>query len=152
MKNTKSGKKCRPARAEGAAAAFRPTLASLSRLINQKTIVDFVQTVEDTKGFVPNPDKVFRHLASELGELDAAMYEVDKISPQKITKTLDKEMIQTKDLRNFFCGKVGNELLDIIFLACYMADIYGVNLNKIAKKRAQDIMREYSVTWPKRKR
>jgi NTP pyrophosphatase (non-canonical NTP hydrolase) len=101
------------------------------------------------KNFSKNPDKIFRHIASELGELDAAMYEFEKL---EIEERKDPEgLLNFKNIREFRCKKVGEELLDLIFLCSYMAELYGVDLNEIAPARMESIRREYRVAWPEKK-
>lgn len=112
-------------------------------VIDQTRINSFVNAVEKKKNFSRNPDKVFRHIASELGELDAKMYEVDKLDLEP-----KDSLVKVEHLKQFFSKKVGEELLDIIFLCSYMAELYGVNLNQLAPGRMEAIKREYSVAWP----
>lgn len=113
-------------------------------LIDQRNIVKFVNAVEKKKAFVPNPDKIFRHIVSEIGELDAAMYEVDKLDKE----VLEDSVISSEGLKKLFSKKIGEELLDIIFLCCYMADVYGLDLNNIAPGRMAAIAKQYEVDLP----
>lgn len=100
-------------------------------MIDQKNIMRFVKAVERKKNFVPYADKVFRHMVSEIGELDNRIYKWEKRSLKKDDWKLRRA--------------IGFECIDVIFLACYMADIFKVNLNSITKKRMKDIARQYNV-------
>ena len=109
------------------------------KVIDQSTIVDFVTAVEKKKNFKADPDKVFRHIVSEIGELDGAMHDFDK--SRKSNDKLWQEVMQKS---------IGHELLDVIFLVCYMADIYKLDLNDLVRERIDAIKREYSVEWEKK--
>lgn len=109
--------------------------------VQQNEIVQFVTAVENRKNFKKCPDKIFRHLASELGELDAAIYEIDKLGAPED----GQQLLHLKDLRAHLSKKVGAELIDMIFLCCYMADFYAVDLNEIIPKRMNDIAVQYGV-------
>ena len=123
----------------------------LGQIVNQDLINDFVTAVEDEKGFVAHPDKIFRHLVSELGELDRAIFDMDKriIAEQqfKIDSQSEISIRYKKSLSNL----IGHELLDILFLTCYMAKVYGVDLNDLAPHRIHLIKGQYGVEWPKKK-
>jgi NTP pyrophosphatase (non-canonical NTP hydrolase) len=83
--------------------------------------------IESAKGYARDYNYVFRHLISEIGELEAAIWNYEKNSNHK------------NDNRK----KIGFELLDIVFLACYMAEIFGVNLNDVTEERMDDIRKQY---------
>lgn len=108
------------------------------KIINQSLINSFVTAVETKKGFARNPDKVFRHIVSELGELDAAMYAREQL------------VVSHQRLSPLPNDAIGDELLDIIFLACYMADLYAVDLNALARPRMAAIQKQYGVVWKPR--
>ena len=103
-------------------------------MINQKEINRFVTAVETKKKFRRDPNMIFRHMISEMGELDGAMYD------------LERHHAMSPGGEGFFAA-IGYELVDVIFLACYMADIYGVDLNTIIPGRMQSIAKEYKVSW-----
>lgn len=113
-------------------------------MIDQEKIVRFVTAVETKKNFKRCPDKIFRHMISEMGELDAAIHVIDKLS----SPDLDG-LFNLGSLRQSLSKKVGEELLDIIFLACYMADVYEVDLNALIPKRMKAIADQYEVKIPK---
>ena len=113
-------------------------------LIDQTKINSFVTAVETKKGFARNPDKVFRHIVSELGELDNQMHLLE-------TLRIDEKFVNfiKLDTAQKMCkDSIGRELLDIIFLACYMADLYGTDLNALAPGRMEAILKQYQVAWP----
>jgi NTP pyrophosphatase (non-canonical NTP hydrolase) len=112
-------------------------------VIDQEKIVKFVTAVETKKNFKRCPDKIFRHMISEMGELDGAIHLVDQLNfPDP------DNMLNMGSLRRHLSKKVGEELLDIIFLACYMADIYGVDLNALIPARMKAIAEQYGVKVP----
>lgn len=98
-------------------------------LLDEKRIVDFVNAIETRKGFLRNPDLIFRHMVSEMGELDAAMHRHSNAAGRGILEAMEN---------------IADELLDIIFLACYMADVFGVGLNRRAPHRVNEIDLKYS--------
>ncbi len=122
-------------------------MSEAKKMIDQKTITEFVNRIETKKNFKRNPDKVFRHIVSELGELDSAIHAIDQIDARP-----ESEFITEKNLRGHYCAKVADELLDIIFLACLMADIYAVDLNEAIPARMADIARQYGVKLPEEKK
>ena len=156
MKNIRNGKECRSVKKARRADRSKRTLhfspklkgvlknfRSVQAMIDQTKIVQFVERIETKKKFVRNPDKIFRHLASELGELDGAMFELEKSSEPGAE-------VVPEGIR-FFQKKIGDELWDLIFLCCYMADVYGVDLNRTVNGRMAAIARQYDVSWPARK-
>ena len=99
--------------------------------IDQKAIVEFVQKVEDAKGFKRDVRLVFAHLIEEAGELSRAIWEYEKACGRGGMPRAD--------------DSVGTELLDIVFLACYLADILMVDLNALVPRRMAEIREEYGV-------
>ena len=102
------------------------------KIIDQKRIVAFVTAVEKKKEYVPVPDKVFRHIVSELGELDAWMHRFEMAMNSEFPLKWRRK-------------KIGGEILDIIFLVCYLAKIYKVDLNEIARGHMNRILSKYQV-------
>ena len=91
--------------------------------IDTEAIVDFVNTIEEAKGYVKDPRLIFAHLVEEIGELSRALwlFESGKAKSTLIIK----------------------ELIDIIFLACYIADILHANLNDEIPDRMEQISEQY---------
>lgn len=118
----------------------------MKKFVDQKNIVGFVDAVETKKGFTRSPDKIFRHIVSELGELDGVMHKIDEIDKYSCP------MINTKQLRKSLCQKIGRELTDILFLTCYMADVYGTDLNQIIPQRMAEIKKQYNVDYKIKRR
>lgn len=116
------------------------------KIINQKFITDFVTAVETKKEFLPVPDKIFRHIVSEMGELDNAIFRIERMEKNK------KLYSHFKRAHKFFTRNIGEELLDILFLVCYMAKVYGVDLNELAPKRIGKIKKQYGVIFPLKKK
>ncbi len=100
--------------------------------IDQDAIVEFVQKVEDTKGFKRDVRLVFAHIVEEVGELSKAIW-MNELAAQ--TGTIDAE---TRD--------VAKELIDIIFLSAYLADILAMRLNEVIPERMGEIRQQYGVT------
>lgn len=107
-------------------------------LIDQKKICEFVNAVEAKKKFRRDSNYVFRHMISEMGELDRAMWNTERFGTDRGDEPKDHA------LRTI----IGFELLDVIFLACYMAEIYGIELNDLIRLRMLAISKEYDVKWP----
>ena len=127
--------------------ALRTASSAPASLIDQATINSFVNAVETKKGFERNPDKVFRHIVSELGELDAHMHKVDQIRKVNADGLMNLEKVES-----LLSGKIGAELVDIVFLCCYMAELYGADLNRLAPARMDAIATQYGVEWPEKRR
>lgn len=113
------------------------------RMVDQKTINSFVNAVEQRKGFKKEYPYVFRHLVTEVAELENAVYAFELYGAPEETGAYARE---------HFRRKVGYELWDIIFLACYIAEIFRIDLNGIVKENMDNIRRKYDVEWPKKKR
>lgn len=105
-------------------------------LIDQDTIVRFVTAIETKKDFKRDPSLIFRHMISEMGELDSEIYNLESAVKDNV-----------QNLITVFEGRIGRELVDIIFLACYMADIFNVELNDIFSNRMKSIANQYGVPW-----
>jgi hypothetical protein len=143
MKSTKNGAKCRGARKSGRAARSKYTLQLSRMFINQKKINKFVNRVETTKGFKRDHNLVFRHIASEIGELDHAIYALERLNPQALGKL-------TKDFEASARQCIADELIDIIFLCCYMGELLGASdLNDRIIERMEDIATKYHVEFKK---
>ncbi len=94
--------------------------------IDQERIQEFVDAVEAKKGFKPHYEKIFRHMVSELGELEGAIWN-----------------FESKGKSNF---PIGCELIDIISLCVYMATVMQIELNIIFPQRMKAIAEQYGVT------
>lgn len=142
MRSTSVGKSGRASRKKNARASAerspRTLPSSTILIIPQDQIVKFVRAIERAKGYVENPDKVFRHLVSEVGELDRAIFDWECL-PEGEGQRLPAMVLEKK---------IGFEVLDIIFLACYMAAIFRIDLNKITAERMVSIAKQYGVPWP----
>ena len=101
-------------------------------LINQDGIVEFVRKVEDKKGYRRDVRLVFAHIVEEIGELAAKIYRYESEAEASASGAADPDPI-------------GKELLDIIFLACYLADILNMDLNEIIPERMAEIRAQYGV-------
>lgn len=99
-------------------------------LIDTKTIVKFIRTVEDYRGFSRDMRLVFAHMVEEIGELSRAIWEYEKEELQIDHPSPDG---------------IGMELLDIVFLACYLADILAADLNELIPERMDAIRKQYKV-------
>lgn len=100
------------------------------RYIDTDAIVAFVQKVEDKKSFQRDVRLVFAHLVEEAGELARAIYLHER-------QALVRDYPDPSD--------IGKELIDIVFLACYLADILRIDLNKQIPDRMSDIRVQYGV-------
>ena len=90
-----------------------------------------VRAVEKKKKYKRDYNYVFRHLISEIAELDAAIHQYERLGGAARHEWLIKN--------------IGNEIIDIIFLACYMADLFKIDLNKIAPERMKNIKIQYGI-------
>ena len=100
------------------------------KLIDQEKIIKFVRLIEDTKGFKRDLRLVFSHLVEEVGELSRAMYAYEK-AIVKSSKAKPDGII--------------SELIDIIFLALYLADILAEDVNDLIPERMKEIREQYGV-------
>ena len=127
--------RCRPDRA-----AQRMTTGKENRLpvrkdyIDQRSIIRFVQAVEAHKGFRPEIRLVFSHLVEEVGELSRKIWLHEK--GRTGSDTMDGYLA---------AREIGKELLDIIFLACYLAEILNLQLNGIIPERMREITEQYGI-------
>lgn len=109
---------------------------SLKRELGVKMFVDqdginrFVNAVERKKGYKKEFNAVFRHLVSEIAELDAAVHCLDRI---KVGDSYLPEKF------------IHDELVDILFLTCYIAEIFGIDINLAAGPRMKEIAEKYGV-------
>ena len=100
--------------------------------------MSFVNAVEAKKNFSRDHNLVFRHLVSELGELDARIWQYEKNTKAGINGS-----VLTYDAKY-----IGYELVDIVFLACFLAEIFGVDLDDLIGERIEQIKNQYGVEWP----
>lgn len=107
------------------------TAASFQKLLDQAGIVRFVRRIEAKKRFKEDPNLIFRHMISEMGELDAQMHLLSKTD--------------LVPMQPHFKQNIGYECLDIIFLACYMADVYKISLPDLMQQRMEAIAKKYEV-------
>ncbi len=108
----------------------KPCRGKETRYLDTDAIIAFVQAVEDKKGFKRDVRLVFAHLVEETGELARAVYLHER-------EALVKDYPDPSD--------IGAELIDIIFLASYLADILRIDLNKQIPERMADIRVQYAV-------
>lgn len=105
--------------------------------IDQERIQEFVDAVEAKKGFKPHYEKIFRHMVSEIGELDGAIY---KWEQSRMMKDLAPKWDDV-----FIKSTVGTELVDLISLCVYMATVMGIDLNEIFPARMRAVAEQYGV-------
>lgn len=101
--------------------------------IDQERIQDFVDAVEAKKGFKPHYEKIFRHMVSEIGELENAIWNWENL----LKSPLDIDMKKTS---------IGMELVDLISLCVYMATVMRIDLNEMFPVRMKAIAEQYGVT------
>lgn len=100
------------------------------RYVDTDAIVAFVQKVEDTKGFRRDVRLVFAHMVEEVGELSRAVWDHEKAA-------LGQDYPDPSG--------VGRELIDVVFLACWLADILRIDLNKQVPARMAEIRTQYGI-------
>lgn len=100
------------------------------KFINAKKIQEFVTRVETKKKYKRDPNLIMRHLFEEVGELSAALWRYE--SSPRLKKGDSKE-------------RAAAELVDIISLSVYMADVLGIDLNKAFPERIDEVARQYLV-------
>ena len=103
----------------------------MKKYIDARVIQKFVNKVERKKGYKRDPALVLRHLLEECGELSAALWRLEKFT--------------TDGLRANRYEDVGKELCDIIFLACYIADILMIDMNKAIPDAMKTVAKQYGV-------
>ena len=101
------------------------------KYIDAHAIQKFVNRVEKKKGYKRDPALVLRHLLEECGELSAAIWQLEKFT--------------TDGLRAKRLNDIGRELSDVIFLACYIADILGIDMNKAIPDAMEAVARQYGI-------
>lgn len=97
--------------------------------INTARIQAAVTLVENRKRFKRDAGLIMRHIVEEVGELSAALYRYEAsgiIGGSKRTE-------------------VGRELIDLISLSVYMADVLGINLNALYPQRMSEVFAQYKV-------
>lgn len=100
--------------------------------INDEAIVEFVEAVESKKGFKRRADLVLRHILEELAECSAALWKHEEEVENSIHAIPPP-------------AKVARELVDIIFLSVWMADILGIDLNEATAWRMKEVAKQYNV-------
>ncbi len=105
--------------------------------LNTEAIVEFVEEVETKKGYKRRADLVLRHLFEEIAECSAALWKHEEenehlwaaggIAPQPAPT------------------KVARELIDIISLTIWMADILGIDLNEAMRWRMKEVFQQYGI-------
>lgn len=100
-----------------------------------ETIVNFVNCIEDKKGFRRRPDLILRHMFEEIAEASAALWKHEE----------EIETIQGTDIQPPTPTGVARELVDLLFLASYMADVLGIDLNDAIRWRMKEVAKQYDV-------
>lgn len=103
------------------------------KYINSKKIQDFVTLVETKKGYKRDVGLILRHLFEEVGELSGAIYRYETEQEHHADCCLPKR------------EQVAMELVDIISLANYIADVLKIDLNNAFPKRMIQVARQYGV-------
>ena len=141
MKNTKNTRACRTSRGLSAGGRSRPISRCLPRIINQRMINRFVNRIEKKKNFKRDHNLVFRHIISEVGELDREIFEFEKKVGADFEKLWPGSVKRSQK-------KIAFEILDIIFLSCYMAELFRIrDINEFAMERMKDIAVKYGVKF-----
>lgn len=110
----------------------------MSKYINTKRILSFVNRVERKKNYKRDVNLIMRHLFEEVGEVSAILYKFQ--SPD------------TPTLRDIKRRETALELVDVVFLSCYLAEALGVDLDGCVSDRMQAVARKYNVKCPEAKR
>ena len=101
--------------------------------VDCRRIQSFVDSVERKKNFKRDPGLIMRHLFEEAGECSRALWLLESFSPSGL-----------KVCRKY---AVASELVDIISLCVYLADVVGVDLNETFPKRFKEIAKQYKVKF-----
>lgn len=102
--------------------------------INAEAITLFVEEVETKKGYRRIPDLVLRHLFEEIGELSAALWKFEEES--EFSSVMKSPPEPTK---------VARELVDIISLVVWLADIMKIDLNASVRWRMKEVSKQYGI-------
>ena len=116
------------------------------RYIDTKNIQDFVTRVENKKGFIPDPNLIFRHMVEEVGELSAAMWKLEVF----VKEHLNRYGPWSGDIPSIQKRILAGKLVDIISLCVYMATVHRINLNEIFPIRFNEIADQYGVEGVKK--
>lgn len=100
--------------------------------INDEAITAFVEEIETKRGYRRRADLVLRHLLEEVGECSAALWKFEEESEAVLENRPEP-------------AKVARELVDIIFLCCWMADILGIDLNEAVRWRMKEVAKQYGI-------
>lgn len=101
------------------------------KYISAKEIQAFVTRVEKKKKYRRDPNLIMRHIMEEVGELSAALWRHEVAGVMKMAGD-SKE-------------RVGAEIIDVISLSVYLADVLHIDLNKAFPKRIDEVARQYGV-------
>ena len=101
------------------------------KYIDTHRIQAFVNKVERKKGYKRDSALVLRHLFEECGELSAALWRLESRA---------RKVMRTKHHK-----AVGKELADVVFLACYIADILGIDMNKAIPDAMEAVAKQYGI-------
>lgn len=101
------------------------------KYIDTHRIQAFVNKVERKKGYKRDSALVLRHLFEECGELSAALWRLESFS--------------IDGMREKRRADIGKELADVVFLAVYIADILGIDMNKAIPDAMAAVAREYGI-------
>lgn len=103
----------------------------MKQYINSKKIQAFVTKVETKKKFKRDTNLIFRHLVEEVGECSRALWHY--------------ELFCTTGMKSGARKDVAKELVDIISLCVYLADVLHEDLNEIFPIRIREIAKQYMV-------
>lgn len=107
------------------------------KYIDSKRIQKFVTMIEDKKGFSRDADLIVRHLFEEIGELSRILwlYKSNLI----LSHTGDKPEYAPHTPKDF----VARELVDMICLTNYIADVLEIDLDAYFPRRAREVAFQY---------
>ena len=88
--------------------------------------------VEKKKKYKRDPNLILRHLFEEIGELSNALWIYESEAKERSTG-IRPEI-------------VARELIDIISLANYLADVLGIDLNAEFPYRMKEVAKQYGIT------
>lgn len=108
----------------------RATGSKRITFVNTNPILGFVKRVERKKRYIQDPNKILRHLFEEVAEVSEELYRLESAIPG-----------DEKGRRR----EVGKALVDVVFLAVYMTDSVGQDLNTLVPKRIQEVAEQYGV-------
>lgn len=100
------------------------------RYLDTVRIQAFVDRVERRKRFRRDPNLILRHLLEELGECSNRLWLYESATPR---------------LREKYRAEVGREIVDMVSLCVYLADVLKIDLNAAYPKRIEEVFRQYNV-------